>query len=53
VSNTTVNVFGSYRVRDNFEVYARIENLLDETREPIFGYGRMGRAIYGGVRTAF
>jgi vitamin B12 transporter len=52
-SNTTVNVFGSYRVRDNFEVYARIENLLDETREPIFGYGRMGRAIYGGVRTAF
>lgn len=52
-SNTTVNVFGSYRVMENLEVYARIENLLDETSEPVFGYGRMGRAVYGGVRTAF
>jgi vitamin B12 transporter len=52
-SNTTVDLFGSYKVTDKVEVFARVENLLDELSEPIAGYGRMGRAVYGGVRTAF
>jgi outer membrane cobalamin receptor len=38
---------------DSTEVFARIENLFDETSEPVLGYGRMGRAVYGGVRAAF
>ena len=52
-ANTTVNLFGSYVVFDKTEVYARVENLLDQDEEPVAGYGRMGRAVYGGVRTAF
>ena len=52
-SNTTLNLFCSYAVTDKLEVYARVENLRDETNEPIAGYGRIGRALYGGVRAAF
>ena len=52
-SNTTVNIFGSYAVMGKTEVYARVENLFDDPSEPVAGYGRMGRAVYGGVRTAF
>jgi vitamin B12 transporter len=52
-SNTTVNLFGSYDITDKVEVYARVENLLDELNEPIAGYGRVGRAAYGGLRVAF
>ncbi|HEX4294118.1 MAG TPA: TonB-dependent receptor [Rhizomicrobium sp.] len=52
-ANTTANLFGSYVVFDMTEVYARVENLLDQDEEPVAGYGRMGRAVYGGVRTAF
>src|SRR5262249_24985565 len=52
-ANTTVNLFGSYVLFDKTEVYARVENLLDQDEEPVAGYGRMGRAVYGGVRTAF
>jgi vitamin B12 transporter len=52
-SNTTANVFGSYGITGNLELFARIENLLDETSEPVAGYGRPGRAVYGGIRAAF
>ena len=52
-SNTTVNMFGSYAVTARLQVYARVENLFDEDSEPVFGYGRMGRAVYGGIRAAF
>jgi vitamin B12 transporter len=52
-SNTTVNVFGSYALTDRLELFARVENLADERNEPIAGYGRMGRAAYGGIRAAF
>ncbi len=31
----------------------RVENLFDELNEPVLGYGRTGRAAYGGVRTVF
>ncbi len=52
-SNTTVNVFGSYAITDKLELFARIENLADERSELVSGYGRMGRASYGGIRAAF
>jgi vitamin B12 transporter len=52
-SNTTVNLTGSYDITDTVQVYARVENLFDELNEPIAGYGRVGRAGYGGVRVAF
>ena len=52
-SNTTANLFGSYRLTGNLELFARVENLLDEMSEPVAGYGRPGRAVYGGIRAAF
>jgi vitamin B12 transporter len=51
--STTVNLFGSYRVFAGTELFARVENLFDDDSEPLLGYGRPGRAVYGGVRTAF
>jgi vitamin B12 transporter len=52
-SDTVVNVFGSYRLTDSLELYARAENLFDARYEPVFGYGAPGRAIYGGVRVSY
>lgn len=52
-SNTTVNLFGSYKVYGNTELFARAENLFDEDSEPVATYGRMGFAAYGGIRTTF
>jgi vitamin B12 transporter len=52
-SNTTVNVFGSYAITDKLELFARVQNLADERNELVAGYGRIGRAAYGGLRAAF
>ncbi len=52
-ANTTVNLFGSWRLFDKTELFARVENLLDEEKEPVFTYGRPGLAAYAGIRTAF
>ncbi|MBM4148784.1 MAG: TonB-dependent receptor [Lentisphaerae bacterium] len=47
---TLVNVAVSCRVNDNAEVFARVENLLDEEYEDIWGTGTTGLGAYGGVR---
>jgi vitamin B12 transporter len=52
-SNTTVNLFGSYAITERLELFSRVENLFDERSEAVAGYGRMGRAAYGGIRAAF
>ncbi len=52
-NNTTVNLFGSYALIDKTELFARVENLLCQDNEPVFGYGRPGTAAYAGIRTAF
>jgi vitamin B12 transporter len=52
-SNTTLNAFGSYAITDKLELFARVENLADDRSELVSGYGRMGRAAYGGIRAAF
>jgi vitamin B12 transporter len=52
-SDTVVNVFGSYRLSESLELYARAENLFDARYEPVFGYGAPGRAFYGGVRVSY
>ncbi len=51
-SNTTVNLFGSWQMSEQFQLFARVENLFDERSEPAGGYGRMGRAFTGGIRAA-
>ncbi|OVE74851.1 hypothetical protein BVX97_06230 [bacterium E08(2017)] len=45
-----VNVSGTYMVNDNLELFARIDNILDEEYEEITGYGTPGISAFGGVR---
>lgn len=52
-SYTLVNLAGSYRVTDNFEVFGRVENALSENYEEIHNYNTPGRAAYAGLRIKF
>ena len=47
---TLVNVAGSYRLSENVELTARIENLLDERYEEVFGFNAPGIGAYAGIR---
>ena len=52
-SYTLVDLRASYPLRDNLELYGRIENLTDKHYETTYQYGTLGRAAYGGVRVSF
>jgi vitamin B12 transporter len=45
------NLFASYRVIDEVELFGRIENLTNNRSEPVAGYGTPGRAYFAGIRT--
>lgn len=47
---TLVNLYGSYRATRNIEVYARVENLLDEKYEEVFSFASPGISAYAGVK---
>lgn len=47
------DVRAAYPVNEHFDVYARVENLFDESYETIRNYGQLGRAAYAGVRAKF
>ncbi len=47
---TVVNLATNYRVNNNAEAFARIDNLFDEQYENPFGWLRPGRAFYAGFR---
>lgn len=46
---TIVNLSGSYKVNHYFSVFGRIENLLDESYEEVFGFTSPGVAGYAGI----
>jgi vitamin B12 transporter len=46
-----LNLLAAYKLGDGFELFGRIENLSDNGREPVAGYGVPGRAFFGGIRT--
>lgn len=50
---TLLTIGGSYRLFDQVELYARVENALDQSYEEVYGYGTAGVAAYGGLRFAF
>ncbi|WP_342641725.1 TonB-dependent receptor plug domain-containing protein [Rhodoligotrophos ferricapiens] len=50
---TLVNLAGSYRINDNLQLYARLENILDEKHEEVWGYGTPGFGGYAGIRLTF
>ncbi|MDE2181522.1 MAG: TonB-dependent receptor [Alphaproteobacteria bacterium] len=49
---THANLFASYKVTEEIELFGRIENVLNDGAEPVAGYGTPGRAFYAGVRTS-
>jgi len=52
-SNTTVNLFGSYDLTENWQLFGRIDNLFNDRTEQIKGFGVPGISAFGGVRAAF
>ena len=45
-----VNISGSYRVTENFNLYARINNLLDDSYQDVYGFETLGQTIYAGIK---
>jgi vitamin B12 transporter len=52
-SYTVVNVAGSFDITKNFKVFGRVENILDEEYEEVWGYGTQTRFISGGLKISF
>ncbi|MGE4062545.1 MAG: TonB-dependent receptor plug domain-containing protein [Rhodospirillaceae bacterium] len=50
---TLVTVSGSYEVTEKIEVFARIENALDQEYQEVYTYGTVGIGAYAGVRLRF
>jgi vitamin B12 transporter len=50
---TRVDLSANYQVQDNIELFARVENLLDEDYQQIFGYGTPELSGYVGARYQF
>ena len=50
---TVARVYGSYYLRDNVELFARMENAFDETYQTTTGYQARGFGAFGGVRFQF
>jgi vitamin B12 transporter len=50
---TLVNLSFRYDMAKNLQVYARADNLFDETYQEVFTFNAPGRAVYGGLRMRF
>jgi vitamin B12 transporter len=50
---TVVDLRASYALRDDLELFGRIENAFDEEYETIARYGTPGRGVFVGVRQTF
>ena len=44
---------GSYKVTPGVEIYGRVENLLDEKYQEVFGFQTAGVAAYAGMRFSY
>ena len=52
-SYTLMGLRASLPLSSRFEIYGRVENLLNTRYETVSGYGSYGRAAYAGVRASF
>ena len=48
-----VDLSGRYIVNDNFEIFGRVENLLDKHYQEVDGYGTPGISFYGGGKVTY
>ena len=44
---------GSYKITPGVEIYGRVENLLDENYQEVFGFQTAGVAAYAGMRFSY
>jgi len=49
-SYTLLDLAASYQITDNILIFGRMENMLDEEYETVYGYGTRGFSAYGGVK---
>jgi len=50
---TKVDLYTSYDLTENFQIFGRIENLFDKASQQIHGYAAPGRSFYAGVKATF
>jgi vitamin B12 transporter len=50
---TLVNLAASYDLTKNFQIFGRVENLLDKEYEEVKGYGTPGISFFGGIKLSF
>ncbi len=50
---TVARVYGSYYLRDNVEIFARMENVFDEDYQSTLGYHAAGFGAFAGLRISF
>ncbi|MNC89725.1 vitamin B12/cobalamin outer membrane transporter [compost metagenome] len=48
-----VSLAGSYEMTESIELFGRVENLLDEDYEEVFGNNTPGIGVYAGFRVGF
>ncbi|MGH7490516.1 MAG: TonB-dependent receptor plug domain-containing protein, partial [bacterium] len=48
-----VTAAASWKVKPNLELFGRVENMLDEKYQEVYGFNTPGIAAYGGVRITF
>ena len=49
-SYTLINLGADYRINETWQLYGRVENLLDKKYEEVFSFRGVGRAFYAGIR---
>jgi vitamin B12 transporter len=52
-SFTLINFGADYRLNKTFQLYGRVENLLDTKYEEVYTIRGVGRAFYAGIRAGF
>ncbi len=50
---TVVNLATSFQIRDNVEVFGRLDNLFDKEYQEVLGFNTPGFSAFGGVRATF
>ena len=48
-----VNAGTDYQVTDHLQVFGRVENLLDQNYEEVFGFNTQGFTAFAGLKATF
>ena len=48
-----INLAASYDVTENIQAFVKIDNLLNQEYEEVFGFGTFGRSAFGGLKLSF